>query len=102
MIGEQPHTLATPPPPQVCGLMDPAPAWHTTVPPHPSDTVPQLSPEGHCVSGTHAPFPQTFGVPPPPHVCVPGQAPPHDTFPPQPSGIDPQLAPAVQAVAAMQ
>jgi hypothetical protein len=36
-----------------------------TMPPQPSGTVPQLSPAGQLVIGVQ---PQTFAVPPPPHV----------------------------------
>ena len=42
----QPHTLGVPPPPHVCGRRT---GPQVTVPPHPSGSVPQLSPAGHDV-----------------------------------------------------
>src|SRR5262249_22184698 len=51
----QPHWLATPPPPQVCGA---AQVPQLSVPPQPSAKVPQLSPAGQLLAGvqTHVPF----------------------------------------------
>ncbi len=71
---------------------------HATVPPHPSGTVPQLSPAGQLVSGMH---PHTLGVPLPPQVNGAVQV-PHATVPPQPLGTVPQLSPAGQVVAGVQ
>jgi hypothetical protein len=61
--GGVPQTLSVPPPPQVCPEGQELP--QDTVPPQPSGTEPQLSPEGQLVIGLQ---PQTFAVPPPPHV----------------------------------
>ena len=89
VAGVQPHTLAVPPPPQVCGAVQAPP--QATVPPHPLGTVPQLSPAGQVVMGVQ---PHTLGVPPPPQVCGAVQAPPHATVPLQPLEMVPQLSPA--------
>lgn len=63
--------------------------------PQPSGIEPQLLPAGHEVSAVQ---PQTFAVPPPPHVCGEVHAGPQLTLPPHPSGIVPQLLPAGQVV----
>jgi hypothetical protein len=72
-MGEQPHTLATPLPPQVSGAVQAGP--QISEPPQLSDTVPQLVPLGHIVRGVH---PHVPAVPPPPQVSggvqvLPGQ-----------------------------
>lgn len=72
-------------------------AWQTVqvlvqviVPPQPSGAAPQATPAGQVVAGVQ---PQTFGVPPPPHVCGAVQL-PQFSVPPQPSETVPQLAPS--------
>jgi hypothetical protein len=92
-IGVQPHTLAVPPPPQVCGD---AHAPQVTVPVHPSDTEPQFFP----VQATVAVFgvqPHTLAVPPPPHVCGDVHVVVHVTCCPQLLAIVPQWVPHVWA-----
>jgi hypothetical protein len=59
----QPQTLAVPPPPHVCGAVQPGP--HETLTPQPFGTVPQLEPVGQLLFGVQ---PHTLGVPPPPQV----------------------------------
>ena len=50
----------------------------------------------------HALLPQTPGVPPPPHVKIPGQVSPHWITPPQPSPAGPQLKPCFAQVVGLQ
>ena len=66
-----------------------------TVPPHPLETVPQLSPAGQVVAAVQ---PQTFGVPPPPQVSGAVHAGPQDTVPPHPLDTVPQSSPAGHVV----
>jgi hypothetical protein len=62
VLGVQPHTFATPPPPHVFGeVQDP----QFKVPPQPLLMEPQFFPWAEQVVGVQ---PHTFGVPPPPHV----------------------------------
>jgi hypothetical protein len=79
--------------------------WHTLqvllqvmVPPHPSGAVPHAWPVGQVVAGVH---PQTFGVPPPPHVCGLVQL-PQVSVPPQPSDTVPQFRPSCAQVLGVQ
>ena len=61
-----------------------------------------------CVqlTGVQAPesgaAPQTFGVPPPPHVSNPVHGPPQFEVPPQPSGMVPQFLPCALHVVGVQ
>jgi hypothetical protein len=68
-----------------------------SVPPQPSGQSPQL--RAPHVDGVQ---PQTFGVPPPPHVAPVAVHVPQASVPPQPSGIDPQSLPAAVQVVAVQ
>ncbi|HXC53106.1 MAG TPA: hypothetical protein VN634_19620 [Candidatus Limnocylindrales bacterium] len=61
----------------------------STVPPQPFAIVPQVAPTSSHVSGVQ---PQTFGVPPPPHVSGTAQL-PQLRRPPQPLEIVPQVFP---------
>lgn len=61
-----------------------------TVPPQVSGMVPQLSPAGHAVMGAQ---PQTFWVPPPPHVSGAVQAGPQFSVVPSQAATVPQLTP---------
>ena len=90
--GVHPHTLAVPPPPQVCGALQAGP--QDTVPPQPFRRwCRSSSPLGQDASGVH---PHTSSVPPPPQVCGALQAGPQDTVPPQPFAIVPQFFPLGQ------
>jgi hypothetical protein len=62
VAGVQPHLLAVPPPPQVCGAVQVVP--QVTMPPQPSAMDPQ-SPAAQAVSGVQ---PHLLAVPPPPQV----------------------------------
>src|SRR6185437_10614386 len=93
-----PQTLAVPPPPHVSPV---AQVPQLSMPPQPSEIVPQLSGVGHLVSGVQL-APQTLAVPPPPHVSPVGHVPPQTTMPPQLSEIVPQLSPAGQVVSGVQ
>ena len=80
----QPHTLATPAPPQVCGEGQPL---HVSVPPQPSPMVPQYWPP---VDGVHVVGVQFVGTQMLSwHVCPDGQD-PHASDPPQPLPMVPQ------------
>jgi hypothetical protein len=75
-----PQTLATPPPPQVCGAVQ---VPQATVPPHPSLRTPQFLLALVQLFGTQV-EPHTLGVPPPPQVAgtvqvlaVQSSVPPH-------------------------
>ena len=68
------------------------------VPPQPSEIVPPDAPWAAHVVGVQ---PQTFGVPPPPHVFGAVQV-PQLNVPPQPSGTEPQLFPAGHVVIGVQ
>jgi hypothetical protein len=70
----------------------------SSVPPQPSEIVPQTSPAGHDGIGVH---PHTFAVPLPPQVCGAVQV-PQGTVPPQPSGIVPQSSGEGQIVSGVQ
>src|SRR5579859_3634245 len=72
---------------------------HATIPPHPSGAVPHVIPAGQVFAPAH---PQTFGVPPPPHVFGAVHAGPHVTVPPQPSESVPQLSGDGHAVSGLQ
>jgi len=64
--------------------------------PHPAGALPQTQPVGHAVVGTHTP--QTFAVPPPPHVSPDDTLqPPQCSVEPQPSLKSPQSFPAMHA-----
>jgi hypothetical protein len=69
-----------------------------SVPPQPSETVPQVAPCAAHVVGVQPHWP---GVPPPPQVWGAGQV-PQSTVPPQPSGAVPQVCPGGQLVAGVQ
>src|SRR5439155_25838849 len=75
-----PQTLATPPPPQICGAVQ---TPQVSVPPHPSGIVPQFNPFAAQVVGVHTP--QMFATPPPPQVCGAVQT-ALERVPPHPSG----------------
>jgi hypothetical protein len=100
VLGVQPQTLAVGlvPPPHVCpaGQLPPF-VPQVTVPPQPSETIPQSRPAGQVVIGEQAPLPQTFGVPGPPSAWAPPQVPPSQPpqlmVPPQPSGAIPHCRP---------
>lgn len=87
----QPHSFAVPPPPQVSGAVQ---SPQLSVPPQPSEMVPQFFPAGHAVSGVQ---PQTPAVPPPPQVFGAVQV-PQFTRTPQSSVNVPQLNPSVPHV----
>jgi hypothetical protein len=80
-----------PAPPQVSGAEQ---VPQLIVPPHPSSTVPQLSPAGHAVAGvqTHWLLAQVD----------PAAQVPQSIVPPQPSEIVPQLVTAGHAVSGVQ
>src|SRR5207249_3618232 len=78
----------------VCGRVQ---VPQLSVPPQPSETVPQSAPWAAQVVGVQAPVPQTLGVPPPPQVCGAVQL-PQLKVPPQPSGAVPQLFPSCAQV----
>jgi hypothetical protein len=84
-----PHTLAAPPPPQVCGALHEP---QVIMPPQPSGAVPQFWPEGQAVAVWHLHTfdTQAFGAP-----QVAG---PQTIMLPQPSEMLPQLAPVGQAL----
>jgi hypothetical protein len=66
VVGVQPHTFGTPPPPHVSTAPH-AFGSHVITVPHAFVSVPQSSGAGQELkSGAQ---PHTFGVPPPPHVC---------------------------------
>ena len=69
-----------------------------SVPPQPSDAVPQLSPSGHVVAGVQ---PHWLATPPPPQVSGAVQV-PQLRVPPQPSDTEPQLSPAGHVVRGVQ
>jgi hypothetical protein len=101
-----PHTLGTPPPPQIAGE---AHVGQSTTPPQPSATGPHSLPVCAQVFGWQAapparPPPQTLGCPPPPQICGAEQPlpSPQDTIPPQPSAIDPQFIPEGHCVIGLQ
>jgi hypothetical protein len=103
VVGVQPHTFGVPPPPHVWGAVQEP---QRSVPPQRSGIEPQLAPAAVHVVGVQAPaspapVPQTFTVPPPPHVCGAVQE-PQRSVPPQPSEIDPQFAPAAAHVVSVQ
>lgn len=68
------------------------------VPPQPSEIVPHDAPRAAHVAGVQ---PQTFGVPPPPHVSGAVQV-PHSMVPPQPSDAEPHTAPCSAHVFSVQ
>jgi hypothetical protein len=73
--------------PQTPPLGQVAPPPHLRMPPHRSETKPQLRP-AHAVaavSGVQLTLPHTFATPPPPQVCDPVQVPQSTVSPPQPS-----------------
>lgn len=70
----------------------------------PVDELPPFTLVGFSVSDesvTAAGLPQTFGVPPPPHVCGDVQV-PQVRVPPQPSEIEPQFLPWAAQVVGVQ
>ena len=95
MVGVQPHSLALPLPPQVCGAVHEP---QLIVPPQPLEIVPQLSPAGQVVTGVQ---PHSLALPLPPQVWGAVQA-PQLSVPPQPFGIVPQLSPAGQVETGLQ
>jgi len=66
----QPHTLATPPPPQLFGA-EQSPQWMVVE--QPSEMSPQVLPASRHVVGLQVPTPQTLGTPAPPQLWPPGQ-----------------------------
>src|SRR5262249_34039569 len=98
VVGAAPHTLGTPPPPQVCGAVQ---TPQVSVPPQPSGIVPQFFPCAAHVVGVHAAPPQTFATPPPPHGWGAVQA-PHLGVPPQPFAMLPQFLPCAAQLVGMQ
>jgi len=97
--------------PQVAGvhvwthvLGVPSQAWfvpqvpQSSIPPQPSPCMPQLDPSEAQVAGVHMTvWPQTLGMPPPPHVSGMVQV-PQSSVPPQPSPCMPQLKPSAAQV----
>src|SRR4051812_30387636 len=76
--GPTPQWLATPPPPQVSGVLQvpqlaTPPLW-PAMPPQPSPTWPPPAPWSVQLAGTHEPPPQWLATPPPPQVCPPVHA----------------------------
>jgi hypothetical protein len=65
LVGVHPHTLAVPPPPQVFGAVQ---LPQSSDLPQPSLICPQFLPSPTQVLGTHAPVPQTLGLPLAPQV----------------------------------
>src|SRR6185295_16926028 len=70
----------------------------SSVPPHPSGIVPQFFPCAAHVVGVQ---PQTFAVPPPPHVCGAVHV-PQSSVPLHPFGIVPQSFPCAAHVVGVQ
>ena len=69
--------------------------------PQPAGAVPQTQPVGHMVFGTQTP--QTFAVPPPPHVSPAATLqPPQCSIEPQPSLKSPQSTPWTQVLGVQQ
>lgn len=90
-----PHTLARPPPPQLCPVGQ---LPQSSRPPQPSPAGPQLTPIIAQVRGVQPMLPPHWlKRPPPPQVCGAAQS-PHWTTPPQPSPMGPHVAPAVAHV----
>jgi hypothetical protein len=84
-----PQTFGMPPPPQIVGAAHVV-ALQLTMPPQPSEMLPQFMPAGHAVIFVHEGVPHWFGVPPPPQIAPPMQLPaPQSTVPPQPSAMMP-------------
>ncbi len=95
VLGAQPQTFGVCPPPQVSGGLQ---VPHTSVPPHPSDTLPQVAPRSAQVFGLH---PQALGTSAPPQVSGAVQ-PPQSRITPQPSESLPHSAPRSAQVRAGQ
>src|SRR5207245_787919 len=70
LVGMQPHTLSTPPPPQLCGTMQPP---QCKVAPQLSEMSPQFLPCAAQVVGLQ---PHTLATPPPPQLCDESHSPP--------------------------
>ena len=71
----------------------------SSVPPQPSEMVPQLAPRLAHVVGVHElPAPHTLATPPAPQLWPAGHAPPQSSVPPQPSGRLPQSLPSAAQV----
>jgi hypothetical protein len=101
-----PHTLGTPLPPQIWGVVQPPPREpHVMVPPQPSGHVPQFAGAGHAVSALHVGWPHETPpsvLPPPPHVSGAVHVGPHDAMtPPQPSPAGPHVIPPGHVVAGL-
>jgi hypothetical protein len=97
----EPHWLGVPAPPQVWGVGH---VPHMSIPPQPSPVVPQPTPSAAQVVGVQVDasvWPQTLGLPPPPHVSAPVHV-PHWSIPPQPSDCAPQLKPSLAHVVGTQ
>src|SRR5262249_14940636 len=86
--------FTTPAPPQVCGAVQ---TPQVSVPPQPSEIVPQFFPCAAQVVGVQVP--QTFVTPAPPQVCGAVQT-PQVSVPPQPSDIGPPFFPCAAQVPA--
>jgi hypothetical protein len=72
------------------------------VPPQPFEMLPQFLPcAAHVVGVQVLPPPQTFAVPPPPHVCGEVQL-PQLNVPPQPFEMLPQFLPCAAHVVGVQ
>ncbi|HYO56284.1 hypothetical protein, partial [Archangium sp.] len=81
-----PHTLGTPPPPQVW------PAKHSpqsSLAPHPWGRGPQFFPSAAHEVGLLEVGPHSLGAPPPPHYSPSGQV-PQSSVSPHPFGMGPQ------------
>jgi hypothetical protein len=87
VLGVQPQTPETPPPPQVSGGRQ-VPHW--IVVPQPPGAEPQVTPSAEHVVGVQ---PQLPGVPPPPQVSG-GKQSPQLSAVPQPSDTVPQFLPS--------
>jgi hypothetical protein len=74
-------------------VMPPGHGLHVTTLPQPSLTCPHCAPCCAHVFAEQLAAPQTFALPPPPHVMPSGQSGPQSRTPLQPSGIFPQFFP---------
>jgi hypothetical protein len=96
MHGPIPHWFGEPPvpvpPPHTSGAVH---VPQSSIPPHPSASVPHVAPRAWQVVGVH---PHTLGVPPPAHVLKPVQVPQVCVFAQLSTNV-PQLAPIVSQVA---
>src|SRR5688572_8523782 len=94
--GVQPHFFEIDPPPHVSGGTQ----WpQCTVPPHPSETSPQLAPSSAQVLGEQGSTPHLLR-PPPPHTPI--RQDPQSRRLPHPSGMTPHSAPTASQVLGVQ